>query len=257
MKPVPSSLIAVIFIAYGTHAVAFLPEANPVPGGVAVVPLVRSQLEKPQAWFGQRRLLVTQEAGIWYAVIGLGIDQVPGRYIVKFSTDSLRETTHSFNVYTARSSSKKPEDSVEEETEFLDALARRWTQADTVTLPLQSPVLNSATQPYTDNSFFGLAYELPGDKQVHAPAAGTIALLQELEQTGLTLAIDHGQGLISLFFNLDEVLAKSGQTVSPAEVVAIATARDDDNKRTLVWVVLLNGNQINPGILMSRPRSTR
>jgi len=267
MKPILNTLAVFIITVCCNNAAAFLPEANPVPGGVAVVPLIKSQNEIPQAWFGQRRLLVTREADIWYAIIGLGIDQVPGQYIIKFSTPSLRETTQPFNVYANNSDLSKVQDSnngnddsvvnKQQKLEFLNPLQRLWTDTNTPDLPLGAPVTDTTAHLRTDNTYFGLTYNLTSDIDVLAPAAGTVILVLQLDESGVALAIDHGQGLISLFPNLNNSLVTLDQKLTKSENVAVASVNEKDAQTALLWVVLLNGNQVNPYNLMFKTKSER
>jgi len=267
MKPVLNALAVIVIAACCNNAAAFLPESNPVPGGVAVVPLVKSQTEKPLAWFGRRRLLVTQEAGTWYAIIGLGVDQVPGQYIIKFSTDSLRETTQPFNVYTGSSELSKAQDSntanndsvdnKQQKPEFLNTLEQLWTDTNTPDLPLHTPVTNITANLNTNNAFFGLAYDLPTGVEILTPAAGTVALAQDSDEFGHVLAIHHGRGLISLFLNLNNSLVTPEQRLPQSEVIAVVSVNKKEAQAPLLWVVILNGNQINPHNLLFKTKPER
>jgi hypothetical protein len=255
MKLIRNTAAIFILCTISSHALAFLPQANPVPGGIAVVPLVKSATEVPTAYFGQQRLLVIIEDNIWYAIVGLGLTQVPGQYIVKFSAPSLRETTRSFNVNTGtfgiygHRELQPEQDATEVDadgnpgTELFQRLANQWSETESIDLPLQNPVADIEATLGTDDGYFSLVYHTPAGTEVHAPAAGRVITTQDQEHTGLTLAIDHGQGLFSMLGYLDQVLAKTDEMVAKSQTIALS---GNDGSTQLSWVVLLNGNVINP-----------
>lgn len=73
-----------------------------------------------------------------------------------------------------------------------------------------------------------------------APAAGKVVLAQELDEPyGKTLVIDHGCGLVSVFYGLRELQAKAGDTVTKGQVLAACS-------RTTVAELRLCGVAIDP-----------
>ncbi len=260
MKRILSIASIFIFCTVSGNAVGFLPQVNPVPGGIAVVPLVKSATEKPIAYFGRQPLLVINEDNVWYAIVGLDLRQVPGQYIVKFSAPSLRETTRPFYVDTGTSRLRghqepRPEPGEAKPDTDPDAglfqnLANQWSKTEDIDLPLQNPVTGIEGTLDVDNGYFGLVYHIPAGTEVRAPAAGKVVTIHSLEHTGLTLAIDHGQGLISLLCHLNQVSTKMDQLVSKSEVIALSESSVSIHQAQLVWIVLLNGNMISPSSLM-------
>ena len=62
-------------------------EESRVPGGVAVVELPWVKQERPQASYLGNPVMVRQQAGRWYAIIGLGLKTNPGKKILKLAAD--------------------------------------------------------------------------------------------------------------------------------------------------------------------------
>lgn len=102
----------------------------------------------------------------------------------------------------------------------------------------------------------GITYFCPAGTEVRAPAGGTIGVSGKLSASGGTVVIDHGCGVKSYLYGLNEVSApEKGSTVSAGDVVG--KANDE-----LVWEVRIGNKSIDPnpltrtsGGLFYRPRA--
>ena len=76
-----SAWLAVAWLAV-SHAVlaAELPQTNPVPGGIAIVPLVHAAETAPRVRFGNDRVMVVRHDGRWHAVVGLPLTLATGEH---------------------------------------------------------------------------------------------------------------------------------------------------------------------------------
>ena len=61
-------------------AIAQLPQANPVPGGIAIVTVALGSAPVPLVTFQDQRVLVTHSDGAWRAVVGLPLSLAAGEY---------------------------------------------------------------------------------------------------------------------------------------------------------------------------------
>ena len=59
----------------------------------------------------------------------------------------------------------------------------------------------------------GLDYLVPAGTEVSSPAAGTVLFAGPLLLTGETVMVDHGQGVVSVFYHLDSTPRRSGDWV--------------------------------------------
>jgi murein DD-endopeptidase MepM/ murein hydrolase activator NlpD len=65
----------------------------------------------------------------------------------------------------------------------------------------------------------GQDYTAPAGTPVHAIAGGTVRLAGDLYYSGLTLFLDHGAGLVSVYMHLEKLLAAEGETVAAGQVI--------------------------------------
>ena len=84
------------------------------------------------------------------------------------------------------------------------------------------------------------------DAPIKASAAGKVALVDDTFFGGLTLLIDHGQGLITAYRHLSAALAKPGQKVGKGQVVAKAGATGRVTGPHLHFDVHLAGARVDP-----------
>ena len=54
----------------------------------------------------------------------------------------------------------------------------------------------------------------PGNRPVYAANAGTVTAVSPLSEGRYGVLVDHGEGMESVYVNLDEVAVKSGDSVS-------------------------------------------
>jgi murein DD-endopeptidase MepM/ murein hydrolase activator NlpD len=68
----------------------------------------------------------------------------------------------------------------------------------------------------------GADYAVPGGTPVKAPAAGVVLAADFHFFSGGSVYIDHGLGLISMYFHLSELKVKPGDKVSRGDVLALS-----------------------------------
>ena len=81
---------------------------------------------------------------------------------------------------------------------------------------------------------------------VNAAASATVTLADELYFNGNTLFLDHGQGLITMYCHLSELLVEEGDQVAQGDVIGLVGATGRVTGPHLHWSVSLNGYRVDP-----------
>jgi murein DD-endopeptidase MepM/ murein hydrolase activator NlpD len=95
----------------------------------------------------------------------------------------------------------------------------------------------------------GLDYEVAAGTTVQAPAAGTVLLAGPLALTGNTLVVDHGQGVISVFYHLSRIDVMPGQQVEARAPVGLSGDSGLAVSPHLHWGVYVSGVAVDPRVL--------
>ena len=92
----------------------------------------------------------------------------------------------------------------------------------------------------------GIDQRSPAGRPVHAVAAGTVKIAQPFAVLGGTVAIDHGQGLETMYLHMSKLLVEPGAHVKKGEVIGYVGATGRANGPHVHWVVDVNGVPVNP-----------
>jgi murein DD-endopeptidase MepM/ murein hydrolase activator NlpD len=95
----------------------------------------------------------------------------------------------------------------------------------------------------------GLDYDVPEGTTVQAPAAGTVLLAAPLVLSGNTLVIDHGQGVISVFYHLSRIDVVPGQQVEARAPIGLSGESGLAVTPHLHWGVYVSGVAVDPRVL--------
>ena len=95
----------------------------------------------------------------------------------------------------------------------------------------------------------GLDYPVPVGTTVLAPAGGTVLLAEHLTLTGETLALDHGQGLVSIFYHLSRLDVRVGERVAGRAAIALSGDTGVAADPHLHWGVYLHGVAVDPQVV--------
>jgi murein DD-endopeptidase MepM/ murein hydrolase activator NlpD len=81
---------------------------------------------------------------------------------------------------------------------------------------------------------------------VHAVAAGVVRISQPFTLRGGTVALDHGQGLESIYLHMSRLEAKEGEHVKAGDVVGYVGSTGRSTGPHLHWTLYANGEPVNP-----------
>jgi murein DD-endopeptidase MepM/ murein hydrolase activator NlpD len=97
----------------------------------------------------------------------------------------------------------------------------------------------------------GADFPAPADAPVLAANAGTVALVAEQFFSGRMVILDHGLGLYTMYFHLQENLVREGQRVALGEAIGRVGSTGRATGPHLHWGARLNGARIDPDALVT------
>jgi murein DD-endopeptidase MepM/ murein hydrolase activator NlpD len=89
---------------------------------------------------------------------------------------------------------------------------------------------------------------------VLAAADGAVALAEEHFFSGNAIFLDHGDGLVTMYFHLHEIFVKQGQTVTRGAVIGTVGATGRVTGPHLHFAVRWRGARVDPALLLASPR---
>src|SRR5271156_2592873 len=209
--------------------------------------------------------LFPQSSGGSQGLRRIAVADTPGPYEIKFQAEdgaelasaklTIRPTKFpAQNVVLApqiEALHSTPED-IATLTEFRNAVSDVKYWAD----PLTAPVPGCVLSPFgvkrlhngkpTGEIHAGIDQRSPAGRPVHAVAAGTVKIAQPFAVLGGAVAIDHGQGLETMYLHMSKLLVEPGAQVKKGEVIGYVGATGRANGPHLHWVVDVNGVPVNP-----------
>ena len=130
------------------------------------------------------------------------------------------------------------------------SLERYWGDS------IQMPVPGCLTSRFGVQRFFngkptgdfhaGLDQRAATGTPIHAVAAGVVRIVRDFRLRGGTVAIDHGQGLESIYMHMSKTAAQEGAHVSAGDVIGYVGATGRANGPHLHWTLYVNGVPVNP-----------
>jgi murein DD-endopeptidase MepM/ murein hydrolase activator NlpD len=122
--------------------------------------------------------------------------------------------------------------------------------------PLEAPVPGCLTSPFgvqrlhngkpTGDYHAGLDQRSPAGAPIHAVAAGIVKIVSKFELRGGTVAIDHGQGLESIYLHMSDFAAKEGQHVQKRDVIGYVGSSGRSTAPHLHWTLYVNSQPVSP-----------
>ena len=265
-------LLFLVLLVLSLRALA-LPQAEPVPGGVAIIPLAVSSSDGvPQVYYNGARALVVRDAGRWQAVVGIPLSAEPGEHSIQlrvngktliqvFTVSDKQYATQHLTLKDKRKVEPTPEDLVriEKETAEINAALSYWsdnTEVDTAFIPPTVGIRSSSfglrryfnDQPRKPHS--GLDFAAAMGAPVHAPAAGRVIGSGDYFFNGNTVFIDHGQGLITMYCHLSHIAVKPGQKLARGDSIGAVGMSGRATGPHLHWGVSLNRALVDPALFL-------
>lgn len=243
-----------------------LPEHDPVPGGIALVP-VNSDTN---ALFDGRRVMISESEGSYVAVVGIPLSHSPGAFYldtaegkVQFKVKEKQYEEQRLTIQNKRKVNPYAQD--------MERITRERAEMDTAfnhfrpvkrpdtdfDLPTEGIVSSSFglrrilnDQPRSPHS--GLDIAASEGTRIRSPAAGIIVATGDYFFNGNTVLIDHGQGLITMYCHMSSIRVEVGQAVNKGQYIGDVGMTGRVTGAHLHWGVSLNNARVNPGLFLNQ-----
>ncbi len=244
-----------------------LAPADAVPGGLyAYAPVAPAS----QVRFDNRRVLVVDGT----ALVGIPLSAAPGTHSLTITEPSGVSVSHQFEVVAkqypeqrltiANTKMVNPDPEDLERIRSESAQMREQYLSFTATLqqlrPFLKPLEGVTSSPFGRRRILndqprsphsGLDIAADQGTPVSAPAPARVALTGDFYFNGKTVFLDHGQGLVTMYCHLSEISVEPGDRVLRGATIGLVGATGRATGPHLHWSVSLNGNRVDPELVIS------
>jgi murein DD-endopeptidase MepM/ murein hydrolase activator NlpD len=217
------------------------------------------------ARLGKRKVPLYADGQSKTGLMPIGIGAKPGTYTVEFldSQNSVLDKT-TFIVIDAHYPKQNvvlPKaiaglKSSPEERENVNAFRAEESPERLWQEPLHPPIPGCMTSLFgveryingkpTGDYHAGIDQRGAAGTHIHAVADGIVRLAAQYELRGGTVAVDHGQGMTSIYLHMSKVLAKPGDRVTTTDTLGLVGSTGRSTAPHLHWTLYVHGEPVNP-----------
>jgi murein DD-endopeptidase MepM/ murein hydrolase activator NlpD len=259
-------LVALLAATFASTASA--QQCTVKPASIPLGQTVRLSCEVPATTArlnGRTIRLFKQESSDWEGLMPVAVADALGTYPIEFLAEdgavlasvslTIRKTVFpSQNVVLApqiEALHSTPEE-MQTLTTFRDSVSdvKYWED------PLVHPVPGCVISPFgvkrlhngrpTGEFHAGIDQRASAGTPIRAVAAGVVKIVQPFNVLGGTVAIDHGQGLETMYLHMSKLNVEAGARVNSCDVIGYVGETGRANGPHLHWVVYVNGVPVNP-----------
>jgi murein DD-endopeptidase MepM/ murein hydrolase activator NlpD len=238
------------------------------PVSIPLGQTVRLRCEIPAATArlnGHTVRLFKQESGDWQGLMPVAVADAPGTYPIEFLAEdgtSLASASLTIckTIFRSQNVTLAPQiEALHSTTEEMQTLTSFRDSVSDVKYwqdPLVAPLPGCVISPFgvkrlhngkaTGEFHMGIDQRAAEGTPVLAVAAGVVKIVQPFNVLGGTVAIDHGQGLETMYLHMSKLNVEAGARVKKSEVIGYVGATGRANGPHLHWVVYVNGVAVNP-----------
>lgn len=217
----------------------------------------------------------------WFALVGVGFDTKPGTYTLELTgqraTGSALSWKRTFPVGAGIYPKIKVELSVEKKftepspeqqaqiaegvkikDDYLNRVSpdHKWDGNFAAPVDAENSDVFGSQRIFNgvaERPHFGLDYRVQTGTPVAAMNQGTVLLARFLYFEGNCVVIDHGQGLLTLYFHLSEIKVKEGDPAQRGEIIGLSGGTGRATGPHLHVAVRWQGTYLDPARLLSLP----
>jgi murein DD-endopeptidase MepM/ murein hydrolase activator NlpD len=238
------------------------------PASIPLGQTIRLRCERPAATarLNTRTVhLFKQGNGDWQGLMPVAVTDTPGTYPIEFfAADgatlasvnlTIRETIFPSQNVTLAPQIEALHSTTEEMqtlTTFRDSVSNVKYWEDPLVPPLPGCVISPFgvkrlhNGKHTGEIHGGIDQRASGGTPIRAVAAGVVKIVQPFNVLGGTVAIDHGQGLETMYLHMSQLNVELGAHVNKGDVIGYVGSTGRANGPHLHWVIYVNGIPQNP-----------
>ncbi|MEA2064143.1 MAG: M23 family metallopeptidase [Gemmatimonadota bacterium] len=270
-------LLALPFSAQAKDGGLALGDSMLVQGGITVVSVSpEAECDTVTGTFMGKNLAFIQDGlGGFFSLLGVDMNAGPGAYpvSVKLQCEGRKNQTKSRTVVVSDANFPVQKLTLPPKKVFPDSAAmarikretalrnRKWSRWDRQAhwegdfiRPLEGEmrrfghrrIINDA--PRSPHS--GVDISAPEGTPVACPARGRVILTGDFFFTGKTVYLDHGLGLVDMFFHLSRIDVAEGEMVEQGQVLGAVGSTGRATGPHLHWGIRYRGSRINPAALL-------
>ena len=217
------------------------------------------------------------ERDVYIALVGIDLDADPKRYTLSLSLEDEREgiIKKDFEIQVASEDFRTqhltlPKEKVDLDEETLKRVNREKEEIDKIwdistAGPLWDGNFMKPVEGVIDDNFgfrriingeprsphTGIDIDAPEGAPVYAANQGRVVFTGNQFFSGKGLVIDHGLGLLTMYFHLSEILVTEGEGVKKGQVIARVGKTGRATGPHLHWGLRLNGARVNPASMLN------
>ena len=259
----PAALVAAIFAsAAGAQQCTVKPAS--IPLGLTV--RLRCELPAATARLNTRTVrLFKQETGDWQGLMPVAVADTPGTYPIEFlaadgTTLASVSLTIRKTIFPSQNVVLAPQiealHSTTEEMQTLTTFRDSISEVKYWEDPLVPPLPGCVISPFGVKRFHngkptgefhaGIDQRASDGTPIRAVAAGVVKIVQPFNVLGGTVAIDHGQGLETMYLHMSKLNVVLGSHINKGDVIGYVGSTGRANGPHLHWVIYVNGIPQNP-----------
>lgn len=217
--------------------------------------------------------MILQDAGEYYAVVGIALSARPGQHLLSLETNGQPSQQDTFvvtnKIYQEQHLSIQNKRKVNPYKEDMARITRErkemnrafqhfqtiGTTHSNFELPVEGPIsspfgLKRFLNKQARNPHSGLDIAVAEGVAIKATAAGTVTALGDYFFNGNTVLIDHGQGLISMYCHMSLIEVDLGDRLNSGDIIGKVGQTGRVTGPHLHWSVSLNNARVDPNLFL-------